>query len=229
MKQIAGKENGNAWGNGERTLCWEGEPVLVCTLTAPALPEGGRGMGRITRWCRRLERTWITRWERALYPRACAALRTARAASRPFRPWTASLEGGVTLETEERLSLIYDAAEQLDGPHRVFLRTGMTWELPSGCPLPLSALFPPGFPWRGRALEEAEKQLRARQEAGEARFWPDWERALRRSFDPERFYLTPEGAVLCFPLYALGPYMEGAPEVLLSVPAQAEGAERAEV
>ena len=45
MKQIAGKENGNAWGNGERTLCWEGEPVLVCTLTAPALPEGGRGMG----------------------------------------------------------------------------------------------------------------------------------------------------------------------------------------
>lgn len=202
----------------ERIFSWEGEPALVCTLAAPELPAGGGGMGRIAQWCRRLERAWAARWEAVLYPRACAALRDARALSRPFQPWTASLSGRVTLASKGRLSLVYDAAERLDGPHRVSLRTGMTWALPSGAPLPLSALFPPGFPWRRRALETAAEQLRARQEAGEARFWPGWERMLRRSFDPERFYLTQEGVVLYFPLYALGPYAEGMPEVLLGAP-----------
>ena len=69
-------------------------------------------------------------------------------------------------------------------------------------------------------LEEVARQLRARQASGESRFWPDWERRLARSFDPERFFLTEEGPSVFFPLYALGPYVEGIPTFPLRLPAQ---------
>ena len=73
-----------------------------------------------------------------------------------------------------------------------------------------------------QALEEAARQLRARQASGESRFWPDWERRLASSFDPERFFLTEEGPSVFFPLYALGPYVEGIPTFPLRLPAQEE-------
>ena len=89
-------------------------------------------------------------------------------------------------------------------------------------PLTLAELFPAGFRWRRWVLEEAARQLRARQTSGESRFWPDWERRLARSFDPERFFLTEEGPSVFFPLYALGPYVEGIPTFPLRLPAQEE-------
>lgn len=202
------------WKGWERTLLWEGEPALVCTVQPLALPACPP---RTARYYRRLEQAWSARWEKRLYPMACAALRAARAASRPFRPWEASLSAAVTLHTEERLSLTVDAAERLDGPRAVTLRLGDAWSLPGGRPLALSELFPPGAPWRRQALAAAEKQLRARQEAGEARFSPGWERLLRRRFHPERCFLTEEGPVLFYPLFALGPYVEGMPQVSLDL------------
>ena len=207
------------WREREKTLAWEGEPVLVYTVRALALPSVP---ARVERCYRRVEAVWAARWEKSLYPRACAALRAARAASRPFRPWEASLSASVTLDTPERLSLYWEAAERLDGPHAVTLRRGDAWALPRGMPLTLAELFPAGFRWRRWVLEEAARQLRARQASGESRFWPDWERRLARSFDPERFFLTEEGPSVFFPLYALGPHVEGIPTLPLRLPAQEE-------
>ena len=207
------------WREREKTLAWEGEPVLTYTVKALALPTAP---ARLERYYRRTEAAWTARWEKILYPRACAALRAARAASRPFRPWEASLTPAVTLDAPERLSLTVDAVERLDGPHAVTLRRGDAWALPGGKPLALAELFPAGFRWRRWVLEEVARQLRARQASGESRFWPDWERRLARSFDPERFFLTEEGPSVFFPLYALGPYVEGIPTFPLRLPAQEE-------
>ena len=79
-------------------------------------------------------------------------------------------------------------------------------------PLTLAELFPAGFRWRRWVLEEAARQLRARQASGESRFWPGlesaaWPAASIRS----GFFLTEEGPSVFFPLYALGPYVEGIP------------------
>lgn len=214
------------WREREKVFTWEEEPVLLCKLCSLQLSPG---LERPGRYYKRLEAVWTARWEKLLYPRACAALQAARTASRPFRPWEASLTGTVTLCTPERLSLCLEAAERLDGPHTVVLRHGDTWELPACRPVPLSALFPAGFGWRRWVLDEVARQIQARQQAGEARFYPDWARRLPRCFDPERFYLTAEGPVVFFPLYALGPYVEGVPTFPLSLPAQETGAESGQV
>ena len=55
-------------------------------------------------------------------------------------------------------------------------------------------------------------------DSGCSLFDPDWPRLLRRSFDPERFYLTPEGIAVFFPLYAIAPYAEGIPVFLIPYP-----------
>ena len=130
------------WREREKTLAWEGEPVLVYTVQALALPSAP---ARVERCYRRVEAVWAARWEKSLYPRACAALRAARAASRPFRPWEASLSASVTLDTPERLSLYWEAAERLDGPHAVTLRRGDAWALPRGCPSPWPSCSRRGF------------------------------------------------------------------------------------
>lgn len=214
------------WREREKTLAWEEEPVLIYTIRSLALPAAP---ARVERYYRRVEAAWTARWEKVLYPRACAALRTARAASHPFRPWEARLSAAVTLDTPERLSLYWEASELLDGLHTATLRWGDTWALPGGKPLALGELFPAGFPWRRWVLEEAARQLRARQAAGEARFWPDWEHRLARCFDPERFYLTEEGVAVFFPLYALGPHVEGLPTVFLPLPVQESGGSSVQV
>ena len=59
------------WREREKTLAWEGEPVLAYTVKALALPTAP---ARLERYYRRTEAAWTARWEKILYPRACAAL-----------------------------------------------------------------------------------------------------------------------------------------------------------
>ena len=203
------------WAGRSRSLLWEGEPALVCTVEPLDLPGAP---ARVARYYRRLEEAWLARWEKVLYPRACAALRAARQRSRPWRPWEARLAAAVTLRTEALLSLTVEAAERLDGPRPVLLRRGGVWTLPDGRPAEPAELFPPRPRWRRRVLEEALRQLRARESAGEARFWPDWERRLARALRPEGLWLTEEGWAAAFPMYALGPGAEGCPTVRSALP-----------
>ena len=213
------------WRGWERTLSWEGEPVLLCAVRPLSLP---RCPERLARYCRRLEEAWRARWEKVLYPRACAALRAAREGSRPFRPWEASLSAAVPLGTPERLSLTVDTAERLDGPAAAVLRLGETWDLSGRRPVSLGELFPPGFRWRRWVREAAARQLRAGG-PGAGRLLPDWERRLSRAFDPERFYLTAGGAAVFFPAGALGPRAEGIRTVSLRLPGLEGGEPSAQV
>ena len=72
----------------KQALKWEGEPVLVLSLRTPELDAESRGARRINRYYGKLAQIWKARWETSLFPSACAALAEARAASRPFEPWS---------------------------------------------------------------------------------------------------------------------------------------------
>ena len=198
-------------GAWRRVLKWEEEPVLTLSLRWPKLSEDLPGTRRVGRYYRQVSEQWKARWETELYQRACEGAAAARAASRPFQPWTASLDFALTHREGGLLSLYQDAAEYAGGAHPITVRRGDTWSLPSGTPRSLSSFFPPRSRWRRRVLEEAAAQVQARISAGEALFYEDWPRRLEAEFNPERFYLTGEGPVLFYPLYAVAPYAEGIP------------------
>lgn len=57
----------------------------------------------------------------------------------------------------------------------------------------------------------AAGEIRQQEAAGHARYLPGWQRKLRRNFNARNFYLTPEGLVFFYPMYAIAPAMEGIP------------------
>lgn len=202
----------------ERTLNWEGEPVLSLSLQTPKLPEDAPGLRRIGRYYQRFAQQWRARWEGPLYVQACACAKAMRARSYPFRPWEARLTFQVTHQTGALLSVCLDAYEYAGGAHGLTVRHGDTWELPGGTPRTLASFFPPRCPWRRLALEQVQADIRRRLGTGEAWFDPDWQRLTVREFDPEHFYCTPEGPAVFYPLYSIAPYAEGIPVFPITPP-----------
>ena len=202
----------------ERVLTLEGEPVLTVSLRFPA-PEGDTPpLRRIGRCFARQARAWQARWEGPLYAMACAALTGAREQSRPFVPWTAALDFTVTRNGGGLLSLHTDAAERHGAARPLLIRSGETWDLSSGTPVPLSALFPPRAHWRRQVLAAVKAQCAGRAASGEFLFYEDWSRRAAADFDPDNFYLTEDGIVVFYPLHTLCPAAEGIPEFPLSLP-----------
>ena len=201
----------------ERVLTAEEEPVLSLSLRAPALEEDAPQLRRIGRCFARQTQAWRARWEGPLYAMACAARQAAREQSRPFTPWTAELDFTVTRSGGGLLSLRTDAAERHGAARPLLVRSGETWDLSSGVPVPLSALFP-SRRWRRQVLSAVEEQCARRASSGEFLFYEDWPRRAAADFDPDNFYLTEDALVIFYPLHTLCPAAEGIPEFFLPLP-----------
>lgn len=195
----------------KRVLKRDGESVLALSLRRPAFPETGK-TARMERYFAQIAALWKTRWETALFPRACQALTDARANGEAFLPWKAELDYTVTLWQPPLLSLRLDAVET--GPYAKPLRfcMGETWDCASGYPRPLRS-FLPAKPrrWRKSLLDGIREQAARQLASGESLLDPDCAQIMGRAFDPDRFYLTEGGIAVFYPLGVLGAYAEGIP------------------
>ena len=99
------------WKKEEKKLKLRGEPVLSLAFSWPEIQRGGRGGRRVSQYYRQVVQTWRKRWEKELYCRACLDLSACQEEGRAFRPWSARLEGQVTFQDEETLSVVMDAWE----------------------------------------------------------------------------------------------------------------------
>ena len=186
----------------------DGVDVLHAALTLPQAEGTGRRARRFDRYYRQLGRAYLRYCALELLPQAEAKLRAAQEVSAPFSPAEAALRYTVTYEGEEYLSLYTDARESGLTP-RLTIRRAETWARREGLPVPLSEFFPRRCPWRARLLERAREQIEAQLAAGVAAYYPDWRRALRRSFCSRNFYLTGEGLAIFYPMYTVAPAAEG--------------------
>ena len=192
----------------ERTL--QGEVVLRCVLTWPECTGTWRGLERIGRYYRRAAEEWRRRWEREVYLRACLDLADRRAQSKPFKVWTARLDTCITRQGDGLLSLWQEGTEVWGYDRPLVLRRGDTWSLAEGAPRTLRS-FLSGRGWKKRVLSQVEQAVQERLSSGETLLDPDCARRLKREFDPERYYLTQEGAEVFYPMYVLAPGGEGVP------------------
>ena len=186
-----------------------GAPVLRISCCLPRLVSDSRGARRINRYYRQLSDAWRSRWTGVLYTRACAAQKAALAEGASFSPWEATLDYTLTLQTPEVLSLTWQVEEKRSGVQRA-QQHGDTWSLLDGSPLPLRGFLPGGRRWKHRLLEEISNQMAARTASGEP-FRPDSAAMLRRYFQPEQFFLTPEGVTVWFAPDTLAAPSAGAP------------------
>ena len=190
----------------QRLVKCNGRTALRMQQSYPRLVSQGVGAERINRYYKALAERWRMRWEDELGPQACRAL-AEQEDERP--PWEATLDFAVTYNEGDLFSLTVDAYEFTGGAHGHTVRRGDTWQVSSGMPRSLFSFFPDEKPVKRRILAEMIAQAQAMQESGEHLFFDDYQTLMREYFDPELFYLTPEDIAVFYPLYAIGPYVEG--------------------
>ena len=200
----------------EREWTADGVPALSAAVTVPEpVPCADRTARRIRRYYQLQCRSFLHYCEKVLLPQAAAEVRAALAASRPLPVFRAELTYQVTHNEGGLWSLYTQSRETVPGAPPLLLRRGDTWALSDGYPVPLSAFFPRRSGWRRRLMEAAEAEVRRREAAGVSRYHEGVRRKLRRYFNPHNFYLTAEGLVFFYPMYAIAPAAEGVPAFLV--------------
>lgn len=199
----------------------EGETELLTVRARwPRLEETSPGIRRLNRYYDALADRWLKRWEGPLQARARAVLAAGsngeESAGINSLPWSASLDFTVTLFQDGVLSLYLDTVEAVGARRPRRVRQGDAWLLPSGVPLTLRELLPRRRWWRGPVLEVVRRQAGRQLQAGEAVFYDDWVKLMSKRFSPRRFYLTPAGPVVFYPVESVAPAMEGFPTFSLA-------------
>lgn len=184
----------------------DGETVLLTARARwPRLEAESPGLKRINRYYDALADRWKQRWAGPL-------LESAKVEASPeSAPWEVSLDFAVTLSQDGLLSFRLDAVEQTGERRPRRVRQGDVWRVPSGTPVTLRELLPANRWWKGPVIAEIRRQIGARVQSGEAVFFEDWLRLASRKFSPGRFYLTPDGPVVFYPVESVAPAMEGFP------------------
>ena len=89
-----------------------------------------------------------------------------------------------------------------------------------GTPLRLADFFPPHTLVRKRVLSAVRAQIEREEQLGLYRYLPDWRSRMRRSFNPQNFYLSDEGLLFFYQVFAIAPPGEGIPTFLLPYDAE---------
>lgn len=200
----------------EREWTVEGIPVLRAEAAVPRpVPVADRTARRVRRYYQAQLRAFLGYCEQWLLPQAAAEYQAALASSAPLPSFRAELRYEITCQDGRFLSLYTQSREATTPGQTLLTRRGDTWDLAAGYPVPLSAFFPPRSPWRRQILTLAAEEIRRRERSGAARYHEDWPRLLRRRFNPQNYYLTPEGLTVFYPMYAIAPPAEGIPTFLL--------------
>lgn len=195
----------------ERQWSVEDIPVLTATVSLPRPTDcSGRAARRIDRFYQLQARSYFRYCENWLFPKAAAEYRQALADSGPLPHYTADLTHQVTCCEHGIWSLHTDTRECLGGRAEV-LRRGDTWDLRTGYPVPLSSFFPRRTAVRKLLLQTAEGEILRQEAAGVAQYHEKWRQALRRSFNRENYFVTPDGLCFFWQMYAIAPRAEGVP------------------
>lgn len=187
-------------------------PLLTVSSQLPYWA-GDHG-NRFNRYYRAYGRAFRRYCETSLFPLAQAAYREALESGGALTQWRATLQTTVTYEGEGLVSLYTDSVEST-ASQRIVLRRGDTWDMTSGTPLRLADFFAPHTLVRKCILSAVRETIEREERLGLYRCLPDWCVRIRRSFNPQNFYVSDEGLYVFYQTYAIAPPSEGLPTFFL--------------
>lgn len=201
----------------EDTLTCRGEPVLTYRLTYPQVRSAvfAPAAARISAYYRLEALRLQIEACGALYREAVRQYHEAREQGYPVMVYEVRADFTVTLQQSCTLSLYMDIYRYTGGAHGMTTRVSQTWDLRTGEKIPLCHLISGFRDMQAYFTGEVVRQLRAQLEAGEGSYFDSYAADAVQEFDPAQYYLTPEGVVIYYQLYAVAPYSSGIPVFLV--------------
>jgi hypothetical protein len=153
--------------------------------------------------------------EQDLFKAAAEELDYSKENKFPVRPYDAVMAFTVTYNENCVLSLYTDQYTYTGGAHGMPVRGAETFCANSGRRIFLAQLFPPRFCVKDYILGMVNAEIARQTASEEVYYFDDYETLACRYYNPESFYLTPEGIVFFYGLYEIAPYAAGFREFLI--------------
>ncbi|MCB6610925.1 DUF3298 and DUF4163 domain-containing protein [[Clostridium] symbiosum] len=158
-----------------------------------------------------------------LYPQAVESARYIQKNFPPFHSYEYDMVYKVTFNSGCITSLYVDQYTFMGGAHGSTVRTSDTWSLSTGRRISLQDIYPHEPLYRQKIRLSIQSQIAGLLKDNPASFFDDYPKLLLNTFDPDSFYLSPDGVIIYFQQYDIAPYASGLPEFLLPCPAGRAG------
>ncbi|MGN0298670.1 MAG: DUF3298 and DUF4163 domain-containing protein [Lachnospiraceae bacterium] len=159
------------------------------------------------------DREYYCKW--VLYPQAVEIARYIQENNPPFHPFEFNMMYQVTLNKGCVTSLYLEQYTYLGGAHGATIRTSDTWNFVTGKKINLKDFYTDDSMFEDKIIVWIENKISELLTVSPGNFFEDYANLLRNTFNPDSFYLTPEGIVIYFQQYDIAPYAAGIVEFLL--------------
>lgn len=155
------------------------------------------------------EQSFIAYNIKTLYPQAVQDYKNSILNGYPFNPYGAFINYLVTYNENCVLSFYYDTYNYTGGAHGTTIRKSDIYNLNTGREIPLSAYFNDKTTYRKKILDIILEQATKRQQENPGIFFDEYQSLIKKYFNEESYYLTPDGIVIYYGQYDIAPYVTG--------------------
>jgi hypothetical protein len=201
----------------EKNMKYMDTPVLHYKIEYPRFgsPYEREELEPINRWYRDQAMELQRKYETENYAEAVELFESSRDNQFPFHMFEALSVYNITYNQNDLLSLYYDHYTYSGGAHGITIRASDTWSLNKGCRIGLYQLCSDPERMRRLILDRINEQIAAQIKSGEGMYFDDYAKLTAENFNPENYYLTPEGIVVYYQQYDIAPYASGIPEFIV--------------
>lgn len=161
------------------------------------------------------EANFVSNNIKVLYPQAVQDYKNSLVNDFPFNPFGAFLNYTVTYNENCVLSFFYDTYTYTGGAHGSTIRKSNTFNLKTGKEIPLSAFFNSQTNYRAKVLQNIIILAEQNEVANPGIYFDDYKSLIKKYFNENSFYLTPNGIVVYYGQYEIAPYSTGIVEFLI--------------
>lgn len=127
----------------------------------------------------------------------------------PFHAFEAYMVYTITFNDNCFLSLYIDKYEFTGGAHGNTTRTSNTWELCTGQSIYLYCFFKPNTNYTNMIIQEIIKQAEENLKENPLIYFDNYMELIIKNFNPNSFYMSPNGITIYYQQYDIAPYVTG--------------------
>ncbi len=202
----------------EKNMNYKDTPVLHYRIEYPRFryPSDQGEPDEINEWYRNQAKVLQRQYETELYREAAELYDYSMKNQYPFHMFDAVDSYEITCNMDDIISLYYDHYTYTGGAHGGTVRRSDTWNAADGSRIDLYQYAHDPTVFRAEILNDIREQIALQIERGENMYFEDYPQLIEEYFNPESFYLTPEGIVIYYQQYEIAPYASGIPEFNIS-------------